>query len=94
MRSPADFSPAAARYVHRMAYDRKSYAASLVDMAVKGYLTIAQQSSGYTLTRSGKSEGECGLGHGETAIAAELLLAPSTNGNGVHSPTAKEMVMG
>jgi ammonium transporter, Amt family len=32
--------------------------------------------------------------HGETAIAGELLLAPSTNGNGVHSPTAKELVMG
>jgi len=31
--------------------------------------------------------------HGETAIAAELLLAPSTNGNGVHTPTAKELVM-
>jgi hypothetical protein len=70
---PADFSPAAVRYVHRMAYDRKSYAASLVDMAVKGYLTIAQQSSGYTLTRSGKSEGECGLGHGEAAVASKLF---------------------
>ncbi len=32
--------------------------------------------------------------HGETAIAAELLLAPSTNGNGVHSPAAKELVLG
>jgi ammonium transporter, Amt family len=32
--------------------------------------------------------------HGETAIAAELLLAPSTNGNGVHSPTTKELIMG
>jgi ammonium transporter, Amt family len=31
--------------------------------------------------------------HGETAIAAELLLAPSTNGNGVHSPVAKELVL-
>ncbi|MGP0063882.1 MAG: ammonium transporter [Isosphaeraceae bacterium] len=31
--------------------------------------------------------------HGETAIAAELLLAPSTNGNGVHSPAEKELVM-
>jgi Amt family ammonium transporter len=31
--------------------------------------------------------------HGETAIAAELLLAPSTNGNGVHAPTAKELIM-
>ena len=31
--------------------------------------------------------------HGETAIAAELLLAPSTNGNGVHAPHAKELVL-
>ncbi len=31
--------------------------------------------------------------HGETAIAAELLLAPSTNGNGIHSPIAKELVL-
>ncbi len=30
--------------------------------------------------------------HGEYAIAAELLLAPSTNGNGVHSPGEKELV--
>ena len=27
--------------------------------------------------------------HGETAIAAELLLAPSANGNGVHGPSPK-----
>jgi ammonium transporter, Amt family len=31
--------------------------------------------------------------HGEFAIAAELLLAPSTNGNGVHSPEQKELVL-
>ena len=31
--------------------------------------------------------------HGETAIAAELLLAPSTNGNGIHSPTEKDLVL-
>ena len=31
--------------------------------------------------------------HGETAIAAELLLAPSTNGNGVHAPLSKELVL-
>ncbi len=31
--------------------------------------------------------------HGETAIAPELLLAPSTNGNGVHAPLSKELVM-
>lgn len=31
--------------------------------------------------------------HGETAIAAELLLAPSTNGNGVHAPREKELML-
>jgi Amt family ammonium transporter len=31
--------------------------------------------------------------HGEYALAAELLLAPSTNGNGVHSPAEKELVL-
>ncbi len=31
--------------------------------------------------------------HGEFAIAAELLLAPSTNGNGVHAPQNKELVL-
>ncbi|HZW29110.1 MAG TPA: ammonium transporter [Isosphaeraceae bacterium] len=31
--------------------------------------------------------------HGETAIAAELILAPSTNGQGVHVPKAGELVL-
>jgi Amt family ammonium transporter len=31
--------------------------------------------------------------HGETAIAAELLLAPSTNGNGIHAPMERELVL-
>ena len=39
---PQNFSPAAVRFVHRMAYDRKAFAASLIDMAVKGYLTITE----------------------------------------------------
>jgi uncharacterized membrane protein YgcG len=70
---PQDFSPAAVRYVHRMAYDRKSYSASLVNMAVKGYLKISEAHGTYTLRRTGKSEGECGLAHGEVAIANKLF---------------------
>jgi hypothetical protein len=70
---PRDFSPAAVRFVHRMGYDRKAYAASLVDMAVKGYLKIAQCDDAYTLTRTGRSEAEAGLAHGEAAIAAKLF---------------------
>ncbi len=74
---PADISPAAARYIHRMAYDRKSYAASLVDMAVKGYLTISMADDTYTLTRTGKSEADCDLAHGEAAIAGKLFDGPN-----------------
>ncbi len=70
---PKDFSAAAVRFVHRMAYDRKSYSASLVDMAVKGYLKISEARGTYTLTRLGKGEGEVGLANGEVAIANKLF---------------------
>ena len=70
---PKDFSPAAVRYVYRMAYDRKAFSAALIDMAVKGYMKITQAGSTYTLTRTGKSEDEAGLSSGESAIAGRLF---------------------
>ncbi len=73
--APQGFSPAAVRFVHRMAYDRKCYSASLVDMAVKKYLTISEHGGTYTLTRTGQSEG--GLSSGEVAIARKLFKGRS-----------------
>jgi hypothetical protein len=70
---PRDFSPAAVRYVHRMAYDRKSFAASLVDMAVKGYMKISEDDGTYTLKRTGKSARDAGLASGEDAIGSKLF---------------------
>jgi uncharacterized membrane protein YgcG len=71
---PNGFSPGAVRFVRNMGYDDKAYSASLVDMAVRGYLKIAQTGSdSYTLTRTGKSAEEAGLPHGEAAIADELF---------------------
>ncbi|MGH6871812.1 MAG: DUF2207 domain-containing protein [Rhizomicrobium sp.] len=70
---PDGLSPAAVRDIHRMAYDRKAYAASLIDMAVKGYLTIGQEDGAYVLTRTGKSEGESGLAQAETQLASKLF---------------------
>jgi hypothetical protein len=70
---PKDFSPAAVRYVHRMAYDRKSFAASLVDMAVKGYMKISEDDGTYTLKRTGKSARDAGLATGEDAIGGKLF---------------------
>jgi uncharacterized membrane protein YgcG len=70
---PKNFSAAAVRFVHRMAYDRKCFAAAIVAMAVKGYLKITESSGVYTLTRTGKSENESGLQSTETAITRELF---------------------
>ena len=75
---PKGFSPAAVRDVHRMGYDRKSFAASLIDMAVKGYQTIKEDGGEYTLKRTGKSEVETGLDKGETAIAKAFFPSPSS----------------
>jgi Predicted membrane protein (DUF2207) len=72
---PKDFSPAAVRFVHRMGYDRKSFAASLVDMAVKGYMKISEADHTYTLVRTGKSESAAGLDHGESAMAGKLFAS-------------------
>jgi hypothetical protein len=48
---PANLSPAAARYLMQMGYDNKTFTAAILDMAVRGYLTVAEQGSTYTLTR-------------------------------------------
>ncbi|MDE3114193.1 MAG: DUF2207 domain-containing protein [Pseudomonadota bacterium] len=75
---PKGFSAAAVRYVHRMAYDRKAFAAALIAMAVKGFMKISEDDREYTLTRTGKSVGEAGLSNGENAIA-NALFDGSTN---------------
>lgn len=76
--APQGFSPAAVRFVHRMSYDRKSYAAALVDMAVKGYIRIAEDHGVYTLTLTGKNETDAKLSPDESAIAAKLFAEDNT----------------
>ncbi|HEV2651927.1 MAG TPA: DUF2207 domain-containing protein [Rhizomicrobium sp.] len=71
--APAGLSPEAVRYIHRMAYDRKAFAAALINMAVKGYLKISEAHGVYTLARTGKSETECGLAPGEIGMATALF---------------------
>lgn len=46
-RPPAGHSPAGLRYLARMDYDQRCFAADLVEMAVKGYLRIHQEKSGW-----------------------------------------------
>ena len=75
---PKNFSAAAVRFVDRMGYDRKAFAAALIAMAVKGYLKVSESWGTYTLTRTGKSEGEAGLQSTETAIARALFSGRNT----------------
>ncbi len=48
---PAGLSPAAARYVRKMAYDDRCFAADLVELGVRGAVRIRQSDSSYTLER-------------------------------------------
>jgi uncharacterized membrane protein YgcG len=68
---PANLSPAAMRYLVRMGYDNKIFAAAVLDMAVKGYLTIKEQAGSYTLylTQNGKPR----LSPDENGIAETLF---------------------
>ena len=70
---PKDFSAASVRFVDRMGYDRKTFAAALVAMAVKGYLRIDEDDRTYTLERTGKSETETALAKPEAALARALF---------------------
>lgn len=49
--APGALSPADIRYLTNMKYDDASFAASIINMAVKGYLTIQEKFGEYTLRR-------------------------------------------
>lgn len=54
---PANLSPAALRYVTRMGFDHTAFAASVVNLAVKGYLKITETAkSEYVLTRQARAD--------------------------------------
>jgi hypothetical protein len=68
---PEGFSPAAARFLTEMGYDGKAFTAAIVNMAVKGFLTIEEDDDGdYTLVKTGA---EVDLAPGEAALARKLF---------------------
>jgi uncharacterized membrane protein YgcG len=68
---PRGFSPAGVRFVSRMGFDDKAFAAAVVDMAVKGAVQIQEDGSDYTLVR--RDAGQAPLARGEQLIAARLF---------------------
>jgi uncharacterized membrane protein YgcG len=68
---PANLSPAGMRYLVRMGFDDKTFAAAVLDMAARGFLKISEQDGSYTLTLTGKDDRI--LTPDEKQIAAILL---------------------
>ena len=68
---PPGFSPAGVRFVSRMGYDDKAFAAAVVDLAVKGAVLIQEEDGDYTLVRRDAPPGA--LSKGEQLIAAQLF---------------------
>jgi uncharacterized membrane protein YgcG len=53
---PATLSPAGMRYLVRMGFDNKTFAAAILDMAARGYLKIKEDAGSYSLTLLDKDE--------------------------------------
>jgi hypothetical protein len=70
---PADLSPESVRYIHRMSYDRKSFAAALINMAVKGYIKIREVDGKYTIERTANRDAIADLSKNERAMAQALM---------------------
>jgi uncharacterized membrane protein YgcG len=68
---PANLSPAGMRYLQRMGFDNKTFSAAILDMAVRGFLTIKQQAGSYTLYTTGKPDSV--LSEDERRVAASLF---------------------
>ena len=68
---PAGFSPAGVRFVSRMGYDDKAFAAAVVDMAVKGGMLIQEDGGDYTLVR--KDAAKEALSRDEQLVTAQLF---------------------
>ena len=67
---PNNFSPAACRYIMEMGYDPKAFTSSIVNMAVKGHLTIDKSTKYFRLLRSTTPSAE--LSAEEKKISAHL----------------------
>src|SRR5208283_2388461 len=53
---PATLSPAGMRYLVRMGFDNKTFAAAILDMAARGYLKIKEDAGAYMLSLTDKDE--------------------------------------
>ena len=74
---PHKLSPASMRYIRKMSYDNEAFSSAIVNLAVKGYLTISKGRKHYTLTRQEGAE-MFPLSKGEKKVAYHLFKGRST----------------
>ena len=73
---PDNLSPASIRFMAEMGYDDKVFAAAVIDMAVKGYLSIREKDAKYTLAKTDGTPSK--LSAEEKKIAAQLFQSGSS----------------
>jgi uncharacterized membrane protein YgcG len=64
--------PASVRFVDRMGADSRCFAAALLGLGARGYLTVDQHGEGFTLTRTGR---DVPFATGERAMCEQLFAA-------------------
>ena len=67
---PPGYSPASMRYIEKMSYDEKCFSAALINLAVKGYLTIEENDRDYVLCKTGA---DVDLAPGEQKLVTKLF---------------------
>ena len=67
---PDNFSPASLRFIEKMGYDKTCFAAAVINLAVKGFLTIRENDKEYTLEKTGK---KVKMAAGEAALVKNLF---------------------
>jgi len=74
---PKGFSPASLRYIRQMYYDNKVMTAAIVNLAVKGYLTIKRRGDSHWLTRQDNDVLKPPLAAGEQELLNGLFKGGS-----------------
>jgi uncharacterized membrane protein YgcG len=70
---PKDFSPASLRYIRQMYYDDKVMTAAIVNLAVKGYLTIKKKGKTHSISKTGSGTLRPFLAAGERELYDALF---------------------
>ena len=70
---PEGFSPASLRYIRQMYYDTKVMTSAVINLAVKGYLTIDNRDGQHTLRKTDPGDSPPPLATGEAALYRALF---------------------